>query len=617
MGDENGKDYHVLKSFSSRVDREDPGALNNLGVLYFRKEMYQEAIEQFKAALKLDPRFDLARENLQFLFSENNIDDPDVKSWKEKVEKDPEDVGARHKLGISYQNMGKFSDAAEMLGMVVDKEPDNLSARIHLGSVLKAQGLYQQALEHFQFASEDVEKSAALHTDLGEIYYNLGRTEEAVTELRKAIKIDADYWRAHFLLSFAYGDFGRFQDALEESRTASRLNPSFKNREANLAISNCGDEGDSRSMVRESSVASVESTSFTIGVAYRERGYIKEALKEFNKALQDMADKECVHLEIGKIYLAEREYNSARRVFDKVIKLNPKNDTAYLLKGCTYHVEKKYKKAGACYVRAYRLNTVNENTMNNLGVLMYQVGLREDGERFFKMGLNHKLYNKALNYNFLNCNIVREDYMMAENLLQRLEAFMGKDATVYEKRALLNFKMNRMTLALFDIESALSIDSRHVDAIYLKGLIFLREENLNEAIDTIVSASKIRPSYTGYHFRLAVGDRLVSQPLLVPPEIKTSPDEKLIDLMDSGMRDDWEGESELVEKILSESDEKSEDDRSSHEGNREYKGELKDGTNNEDIVKTKEDSDPEQSGDSLDQGDGEDPFADIKLEFTD
>ena len=60
----------VLLGFAERVDRNDPGALNNLGVLYFRKGVYDEAIKQFKEALKIDPRFELARENLLYLFSQ-------------------------------------------------------------------------------------------------------------------------------------------------------------------------------------------------------------------------------------------------------------------------------------------------------------------------------------------------------------------------------------------------------------------------------------------------------------------------------------------------------------------------------------------------------------------
>jgi tetratricopeptide (TPR) repeat protein len=272
------QEMDVLLGFAERVDRNDPGALNNLGVLYFRKGVYDEAIKQFKEALKIDPRFELARENLLYLFSETKVEDPDVSRWKKEVDEDPANVEALLRLGVSYQNMGWLDEASDTLGQVVEKNPGHYMARIHFGSVLKAQGLYQQALEHFLSAAENVSKSAVFHTDLGEIYYNLGRTDEAISELRTAIKIDADYWRSHFLLSFAFGDIGHYQDALEESRIASKLNPSFQNTEANLALSDSSSEG-GRSSGQD--IPSLESTAFTLGTAYRERGYLKEALKEF------------------------------------------------------------------------------------------------------------------------------------------------------------------------------------------------------------------------------------------------------------------------------------------------------------------------------------------------
>ncbi|MDD3643472.1 MAG: tetratricopeptide repeat protein, partial [Candidatus Krumholzibacteria bacterium] len=108
----------VLLSFAARVDRNDPGALNNLGVLYYRKGVYDEAIKQFKEALKIDPRFELARENLQYLFAETKIEDPDVSRWRQEVEKDSGNDEALLRLGISYQNMGRLEEASDILGQV-------------------------------------------------------------------------------------------------------------------------------------------------------------------------------------------------------------------------------------------------------------------------------------------------------------------------------------------------------------------------------------------------------------------------------------------------------------------------------------------------------------------
>jgi tetratricopeptide (TPR) repeat protein len=130
--------------------------------------------------------------------------------------------------------------------------------------------------------------------------------------------------------------------------------------------------------------------------------------------------------------------------------------------------------------------------------------------------------------------------MMAENLIQRLEAFMGKSAVLYEKRAMLNYRLNRLTLALFDIESALSLDPEHSDAIYLKGLIFLREEDFRDAIEAIVQAHAIHPHYMGMGFFLAVDDSVRSGMIKADSKIAFEPNDDLIKLLHAGIKREFD-----------------------------------------------------------------------------
>jgi len=541
----------VLAGFASRVDQNDPGALNNLGVLYFRKGMHQEAMEQFKKALKVDSRFNLALENLQYLFSETGIDDPDVKKWKEVVERDPGNDEALLRLGVSYKNMGKLDESVRVLNDLVERNPDHYMARIHLGSALKSLGLNQEALDNYLSAAENVNKSAVFHTELGEIYYNLGRTEEAIGELRSAIKLDPEYWRSHFLLSFANGDVGNFQEALEESRIASKLNPSFQNSEANLALGeNSEGRGNSPQGNPDGGMPSHESTSFTLGLAYRERGYYREGLKELEKSLQDMKEKDRVYLEMGKIYMLEGGYEEAVGAFLKALQINPDCSEAYLLCGVIYHLRGSQRKAAICYLQSYRLSSGNADTINNLGVILYQIGLIEDAERMFKKGLNLRIYHRELNFNFLICNLLKEEYMMVENLIQRLEAFVGKSATLYEKRAILHYRMNRLTPALFDIESALSVDQNHSDAVYLKGLIHLREGNFKDAIQSVLAAAGINPEYTGLHFYLSTIDE--NEQIKVDSATVQTVDENLLEILRAGVQRRFDRIREPLVSIVSE-----------------------------------------------------------------
>src|ERR1044071_4836205 len=70
-GAESSKDIEILRSFARRIDAADPGAQNNLGVLYFRRGLFDEAIAAFSRALALDERMRVARRNLEIAYTKS------------------------------------------------------------------------------------------------------------------------------------------------------------------------------------------------------------------------------------------------------------------------------------------------------------------------------------------------------------------------------------------------------------------------------------------------------------------------------------------------------------------------------------------------------------------
>jgi tetratricopeptide (TPR) repeat protein len=48
-----------------RIDPDYAAAYNNRGWVYYRKGLYDQAIEDYTAALRIDPNFTLARNNLE------------------------------------------------------------------------------------------------------------------------------------------------------------------------------------------------------------------------------------------------------------------------------------------------------------------------------------------------------------------------------------------------------------------------------------------------------------------------------------------------------------------------------------------------------------------------
>lgn len=69
------RELGVLRSLARRIDPSDPGAHNNLGVLYYERDMVPEAIAAFTHALELDPHMRVAQENLDLVQRETGFYD--------------------------------------------------------------------------------------------------------------------------------------------------------------------------------------------------------------------------------------------------------------------------------------------------------------------------------------------------------------------------------------------------------------------------------------------------------------------------------------------------------------------------------------------------------------
>ena len=88
------RDLAVLRSFAGRIDPSDAGAHNNLGVLYFRKALYPEAVSSFSRALELDPKMSVAQRNLEIAYKSSGYYDRRITELREAL--------LRHLLGAYF-----------------------------------------------------------------------------------------------------------------------------------------------------------------------------------------------------------------------------------------------------------------------------------------------------------------------------------------------------------------------------------------------------------------------------------------------------------------------------------------------------------------------------------
>lgn len=91
------------------------------------------------------------------------IDEAEFKALTEKVEKDPNDVKSRERLGHLYLQMQDFENVFRLAHEAIQVDPQSAESRVHMGMVLNAMGEAESAMQQFDLAlASDPKNTEAL-----------------------------------------------------------------------------------------------------------------------------------------------------------------------------------------------------------------------------------------------------------------------------------------------------------------------------------------------------------------------------------------------------------------------------------------------------------------------
>jgi tetratricopeptide (TPR) repeat protein len=342
-------EVEILRSFARRIDSADPGAQNNLGVLYFRRGLVEEAIAAFSRALALDERMRVARRNLEIAYGEAGLLERRAVELEHRLASFPDDIGALVESGIAEKITGRLDEAEKK---------------------------FRRALEH------DPE-SSVLHFFLAEIFYNRGNGEEALRFLRRSIDLNPANPDAHFLAGFILGDLGRVEEAREANRRAVALNPRLSRAEANLSLDTVRGKEGARGAT-DALTATGGTPHLTLALALRLKGYHREAMGECQVALDAGEDPPAALEALASLHLLLRQPADALDAYDRRIGLggasprvlNQRGIALYLL-GRSSEAEQTFRQ---CLGRAMTYAAAE----NNLGALLWDAGDRREATNCFR-----------------------------------------------------------------------------------------------------------------------------------------------------------------------------------------------------------------------------------------
>src|SRR5213592_4531476 len=386
------RDLAVLRSFARRIDPSDAGAHNNLGVLYYQKGLVEEAIGAFTRALELDPKMQVAQRNLEIAYHDTGYYDRRVAQLRERLRQAPDDRDARWELGRAYAILGQHDEAAAEFEQLLAHRPDDVAAMIQVALAEKSRGRPEVATEWLLRARALDEGSSLVHFYLGEVYYSRGLDVEALAALERAVALNPDHANAHYLMAFVLGDLGRHQDARAASKRAIQLNPPLARAQTNLSLERYDAERKSReARERRAPVPQVVEGNalahYNLGLAFRQKGYYAEALREYRLALERGEDRRLTLQAMAEVHLLKRDFGAALELYETLLREVPDSPKLWNERGVVLHQAGKSDDALASYKQAVEIDRKYTLAWNNLGVLQAHQGDTEAAIESFRTGL--------------------------------------------------------------------------------------------------------------------------------------------------------------------------------------------------------------------------------------
>lgn len=210
-----------LGHFSSKI---------GLSSVYNQKGLYNQAVSLLEKAIQenitsTDPGFALARLNLGELYAKTGNIDNAIIEWKAAIKVNPSLLPAHFNLGTAYMMTAKLGPAEEAFKQCLNLNNRYEPALFNLAKVYQKQKKWSASTEQFKVFLEVIGPNPSVYTQIGFNFNRQSDWNNARIFLEKSVSLQPGNVDTKIYLAEALANLGEIEKAREQLRTALNPNP--------------------------------------------------------------------------------------------------------------------------------------------------------------------------------------------------------------------------------------------------------------------------------------------------------------------------------------------------------------------------------------------------------
>ena len=214
---------------AQELNPENPYYNNSLAYAYIKAELYDDAIEYYQQAIKLNPDAEwtsIVCHALGAIYAEvkNNFDAAEA-TFNAGMVLDPRNIDIQLSLGDLYMTQGDLDKAIKTYCDAITTDPENYLSYAKAGLALWEKDYLEESIVAFHKSIELNPDFEIAQNNLGVVYLDgIGDPKESVEYFKNAININPNYTLAYFNLGRAYQAIGDKALAAEYYQMTMDLN---------------------------------------------------------------------------------------------------------------------------------------------------------------------------------------------------------------------------------------------------------------------------------------------------------------------------------------------------------------------------------------------------------